>query len=86
MASALPPLVVAATAGVSPVASALPVDTIIGGYPLLMFATRCRASSSTAQARLCGPDLPKAGLAICLLACLLYTLCTATYRRWIGMF
>lgn len=87
MATALLPIVIAManTAGVSPVALALPAGMIIGGYPLLMFYNTLPNVIVYGTGRLDVLDFPKVGVAICTVACLLYTLCAATYWRWLGL-
>lgn len=88
MATALLPIVVAmaTSAGISPVALALPAGMIIGGYPLLMFYNTLPSVIVYGTGRVGVLDFPKVGVALCLLACLLYTLCAATYWRWLGLF
>ena len=88
MATALLPIVLAmaGTAGVSPVALALPAGMIIGGYPLLMFYNTLPSVIVYGTGRLHVLDFPKVGIAICLLACIVYALCAATFWRWLGLF
>lgn len=88
MATALLPIVVAmaSSAGVSPIALALPAGMIIGGYPLLMFYNTLPSVIVYGTGRVGVLDFPKVGVALCLIACLLYTLCAATYWRWLGLF
>jgi len=31
-------------------------------------------------------DFPKAGVVICIVACLLYAVCAATWWQWLGLF
>jgi solute carrier family 13 (sodium-dependent dicarboxylate transporter), member 2/3/5 len=88
MASALLPIILAmaGTAGVNPVALALPAGMIIGGYPLLMFYNTLPNIIVYGSGRLTVMDFPKVGVLISLLACVIYAICASTYWRWVGMF
>ena len=88
MATALLPVILAmaGTAGVSPVALALPAGMIIGGFPLLMFYNTLPSIIVYGTGKLRVEDFPKVGVLICAVACLLYSLCAATYWRWLGLF
>ena len=88
MATAVLPIILAmaGTAGVSPVALALPAGMIIGGFPLLMFYNTLPSIIVYGTGRLRVGDFPKIGIAICALACLVYALCAATDWRWLGLY
>lgn len=88
MATALLPIILAmaGTAGVSPVALALPAGMIIGGYPLLMFYNTLPSILVYGTGKLRVEDFPKVGVVICVVACLLYALCAATWWQWLGLF
>jgi solute carrier family 13 (sodium-dependent dicarboxylate transporter), member 2/3/5 len=88
MATALLPIILAlaGTAGVAPVALALPAGMIIGGYPLLMFYNTLPSIIVYGTGKLRVEDFPKVGIFICAVACVLYSLCAATYWRWLGLF
>jgi anion transporter len=88
MATALLPIVLALaeTAGVSPVALALPAGMIIGGYPLLMFYNTLPNIIVYGTGALRVEDFPRVGVVLCILACVLYAACAATYWRWLGLF
>jgi len=59
---------------------------IIGGYPLLMFYNTLPSIIVYGTGKLRVEDFPKVGVLICAVACLLYSLCAATYWRWLGLF
>ena len=88
MATALLPIILAmaTTAGVNPVALALPAGMIIGGYPLLMFYNTLPSILVYGTGKLRVEDFPKVGVVICIVACLLYALCAATWWQWLGLF
>ncbi len=88
MATALLPIIIAmaATAGVSPVALALPAGMIIGGYPLLMFYNTLPSILVYGTGKLRVGDFPKVGIVICVVACILYAICAATWWQWLGLF
>ena len=88
MATALLPIIIAmaGTAGVSPVALALPAGMIIGGYPLLMFYNTLPSILVYGTGKLRVEDFPKVGIVICIVACLLYAICAATWWQWLGLF
>jgi len=88
MATALLPIILAmaTTAGINPVALALPAGMIIGGYPLLMFYNTLPSILVYGTGKLRVEDFPKAGIVICMVACLLYSLCAATWWQWLGLF
>lgn len=88
MATALLPIILAmaGTAGISPVALALPAGMIIGGYPLLMFYNTLPSIIVYGTGRLTVGDFPKVGIVVCALACFVYALCAATYWRWLGLY
>ena len=88
MATALLPIVLALaqTAGVSPIVLALPAGMIIGGYPLLMFYNTLPNIIVYGTGALRVGDFPRVGIALCIVACLLYAACAATYWRWLGLF
>jgi len=65
---------------------ALPAGMIIGGYPLLMFYNTLPNIIVYGTGALRVGDFPRAGVALCILACLLYAACAATYWRWLGLF
>ncbi|WP_229187170.1 SLC13 family permease [Bradyrhizobium oropedii] len=87
MATGLLPIILAmaGTAGVNPVALALPAGMIIGGYPLLMFYNTLPSILVYGTGRLRVGDFPKVGIIACLVACLLYALCAATWWHWLGL-
>jgi sodium-dependent dicarboxylate transporter 2/3/5 len=87
MATALLPIILAmaGTAGVNPVALALPAGMIIGGYPLLMFYNTLPSILVYGTGRLRVEDFPKVGVVVCIVACLLYALCAATWWHWLGL-
>ena len=87
MATALLPIILAmaGTAGVNPVALALPAGMIIGGYPLLMFYNTLPSILVYGTGRLRVEDFPKVGVVVCTVACLLYSLCAATWWHWLGL-
>lgn len=88
MATALLPIILAmaATAGIPPVALALPAGMIIGGYPLLMFYNTLPSILVYGTGKLRVEDFPKVGIVICIVACLLYAACAATWWQWLGLF
>lgn len=88
MATAILPIVLAmaGTAGISPLALALPAGMIIGGYPLLMFYNTLPNVIVYGTGRLNVLDFLKVGVAVCAIACLVYALCAATYWQWLGLF
>ena len=88
MATALLPIILAmaTTAGISPVALALPAGMIIGGYPLLMFYNTLPSILVYGSGKLRVEDFPKVGVIVCIVACLLYALCAATWWQWLGLF
>ncbi|MDU2063221.1 MAG: DASS family sodium-coupled anion symporter [Sporomusaceae bacterium] len=88
MATALLPIALgmAQTANINPAVLALPVGMIVGGYPLLMFYNTLPNILIYGTGELKIGDFPKIGVAICTLACLVYSLCAITYWRWLGMF
>lgn len=88
MATALLPIILAmaTTAGIPPVALALPAGMIIGGYPLLMFYNTLPSILVYGTGKLRVEDFPKAGIVICIVACLLYAVCAATWWQWLGLF
>ena len=88
MATALLPIILAmaTTAGIPPVALALPAGMIIGGYPLLMFYNTLPSILVYGTGKLRVEDFPKAGVVICIVACLLYAACAATWWQWLGLF
>jgi solute carrier family 13 (sodium-dependent dicarboxylate transporter), member 2/3/5 len=87
MATALLPIILAmaGTAGVNPVALALPAGMIIGGYPLLMFYNTLPSILVYGTGWLRVEDFPKVGVVVCIVACLLYALCAATWWHWLGL-
>ena len=87
MATALLPIILAmaGTAGVNPVALALPAGMIIGGYPLLMFYNTLPSILVYGTGKLRVEDFPKVGVVVCIVACLLYSLCAATWWHWLGL-
>ncbi len=87
MATALLPIILAmaTTAGVNPVALALPAGMIIGGYPLLMFYNTLPNILVYGTGRLRVEDFPRVGVIVCIAACLLYALCAATWWHWLGL-
>ena len=87
MATALLPIILAmaTTAGVNPVALALPAGMIIGGYPLLMCYNTLPNILVYGTGRLRVEDFPKVGVIVCIAACLLYALCAATWWHWLGL-
>ncbi|MGY3550671.1 sodium-dependent dicarboxylate transporter 2/3/5 [Bradyrhizobium sp. USDA 4472] len=87
MATSLLPIILAmaGTAGVNPVALALPAGMIIGGYPLLMFYNTLPSILVYGTGRLRVGDFPKVGIIACLVACLIYALCAATWWHWLGL-
>jgi solute carrier family 13 (sodium-dependent dicarboxylate transporter), member 2/3/5 len=87
MATALLPIILAmaGTAGVNPVALALPVGMIIGGYPLLMFYNTLPSILVYGTGQLRVEDFPKVGVVVCIVACLLYSLCASTWWHWLGL-
>lgn len=88
MATALMPIILglAQTAGMSPVALALPAGMIIGGYPLLMFYNTLPNIIVYGTGALRVEDFPRVGILLCTLACLLYAACAATWWQWFGLF
>jgi di/tricarboxylate transporter len=59
---------------------------IIGGYPLLMFYNTLPSILVYGTGKLRVEDFPKVGVVICVVACLLYALCAATWWQWLGLF
>jgi anion transporter len=88
MATALLPIIVAMaqTAHINPMVLILPAGMIIGGYPLLMFYNTLPNILVYGTGKLQVGDFPKVGVIACAIACLVYTLCAATYWQWVGLF
>ncbi len=70
---------------VNPLIFALPAGMIIGGYPLLMFYNTLPNILVYGTGELAVEDFPKVGFILCTLAVVLYSLCAATYWRWLGL-
>jgi len=87
MATALMPIVLALadTAHINPLVLALPVGMLIGGYPLLMFYNTLPNIVVYGTGKLRVEDFPRVGVVLCTVACILYTLCAATYWRWLKL-
>ena len=87
MATALLPIVLALadTAHINPLVLALPVGMLIGGYPLLMFYNTLPNIVVYGTGKLRVEDFPRVGVVLCAAACILYTLCAATYWRWLKL-
>ena len=77
---------VGADGRVSPIVLALPAGMIIGGYPLLMFYNTLPNIIVYGTGALRVGDFPRVGIVLCIVACLLYAPCAATYWRWLGLF
>lgn len=88
MATALMPLVIgiAETAGMHPLVLLLPAGMIIGGYPLVMFYSTLPNIIVYGSGKLRAGDFIIPGSILCLLACLIYAVCAATYWRMLGLF
>ena len=88
MATGLIPIVLALaqTANIDPRVLVLPAGMIIGGYPVLMFYNTLPNIIVYGSGRLTVTDFPRVGVPISVLACLVYSICAASYWRWLGMF
>lgn len=88
MATAFLPIVLsmADAVQINPLIFALPAGMIIGGYPLLMFYNTLPNILIYGTGRLAVDDFPKVGVILCAIACLVYTLCAATYWKWLGLY
>jgi anion transporter len=88
MATALLPIVMSMgeAAHMNPLVLALPAGMIIGGYPLLMFYNTLPNIVIYGTGKLRVEDFPRVGVVLCTIACIVYTVCAATYWRWLGLF
>lgn len=88
MATSFIPIVIAMAehAQINPVVFALPAGMIIGGYPLLMFYNTTPNIAVYGTGLLKVEDFPKVGVAVCLIAVIVYAVCATTYWRWLGLF
>jgi solute carrier family 13 (sodium-dependent dicarboxylate transporter), member 2/3/5 len=88
MATSLIPIVIgmAGVMNINPVVFALPAGMLIGGYPLLMFYNTSPSILIYGTGKLTVGDFPRVGVALCAIACVVYTLCAMTYWRWLGLF
>lgn len=71
---------------VNPLIFALPAGMLIGGYPLLMFYNTLSNIMVYGTEELEVQDFPKVGVILCTVAVIIYSVCAATYWKWLGLY